>query len=157
MRTQIAFRRTLVLLLAAGMGVFLGCSEDGASTAPDNTGTLDTVAPLAPVPNIALIKDGALTVTWIENSEPDVVGYNVYVYDPTPHRVSAYNRLNPAPITTSEYLVSVGATAVEWMRISAVDSSGNESPLSRAFLVRQVTRPVIDGGPEKRHEGGGFE
>jgi hypothetical protein len=156
MRTQIAFRRTLVLLLAAGMGVFLGCSEDGASTAPDNSGTLDTVAPLAPVPAVAQFKGGAMAVYWLANSEPDVLGYNVYGYRPDPSRVSAYVKINPDPVSTTEYLAA-GGNGMSWLRISAVDRSGNESSLSVPFPVGESTPPSIDGGPEKRHQQTGVE
>ena len=150
MRSSIVFRGVFASLLAVGMCVLLGCSEDGTTIAPaDDTGTLDTVAPLSPIPSTAEQARGAISVEWLANSEPDVVGYNVYAYHPDPTRGSAYEKVNDTPVGSAQYFTDV-TESVQWIRLSAVDGAGNESALSAPIQITITDAGGIEGDSEIR-------
>jgi hypothetical protein len=82
----------------------------------------DSAAPAAPVGLVAEAGDGSVTLSWTANTEPDVVGYRVY-RDGT--------LLTPSLVTGTSYTDNgVQNGTVYTYTLTAVDTSGNESPAS---------------------------
>ncbi|MCB2205462.1 hypothetical protein KQI65_12000 [bacterium] len=88
---------------------------------------VDDYAPLPPVGIISISLDNAIELSWYENQEADLAGYNVYVsdrYDGTYELVGS---------TRTAHYVDRGATngITEYYAVTAYDVNGNESDLSR--------------------------
>ena len=102
--------------------------SDGVSSTP-----VDLTAPSAPQNLVAVGGDGEVTLTWQSNSEEDFSRY--YVYGGTP----------PIPVTVIDSTVSITDTTLTltdlindtayWYRVTAVDTSGNESGYSNEVLA----------------------
>jgi hypothetical protein len=102
------------LLLAA-------CDEHGPSAAYDG------VPPLPPVGIATVTGDNAVYLSWIDNQEHDIAGYNVYVagsYD------GRYDRIGS---TRGASFTDAGARNgfTYYYAVTAFDADGNESDLSR--------------------------
>lgn len=135
----------LVVLLAAS-----GCSSDKGTTAPViPPNTEDTAPPLAPAGlNTPKVDGHGFLLVWEPNTEPDLQGYRVYVYQPSPDRESAYVLWNPdALISRARFVCDAGTSEGDlWVRVTALDASGNESAFSPAFRVSPVqVAPSADG------------
>jgi hypothetical protein len=137
------------LLLLVMTAFAAGCSDDQAKTVtpPGNT-RADTHPPMAPVMDEWTAPEGGpLHLTWVESTEPDVVGYNVYRYEPSPERTSSYTLLNSPPLTTNEFVVEDAVPGVyEFYRVSCVDEVGNESALS-GYVETSFHYPSNDQPP----------
>ena len=88
----------------------------------------DTTPPAAPEGFWALGRNGRVSLTWADNTEPDMDGYSVY-------RSTAwgagYVRLNEPPLTTAGYVdTDVVNGTLYYYRVCAVDTRGNESDAS---------------------------
>jgi hypothetical protein len=99
--------------------IFWGCESESVP--------VDTIPPFEPRGIATETGDGFVQVSWIENQEPDVVGYRVYAnstYDGTYTVVGESSGL---------VFVDFGATngATTYYAVTAVDAAGNESGLSR--------------------------
>ncbi len=102
--------------------------SDGVSATP-----VDLTAPLAPQNLVAVGGDGEVTLTWQSNSEGDFSRY--YIYGGT----------TPIPVTVIDSTVSITDTTLTltdlindtayWYRVTAVDTSGNESGYSNEVLA----------------------
>ncbi len=93
----------------------------------------DTTAPAAPTYVAATAGSGSVAVTWNQNTEQDLAGYNVYR---TQTSGSNYIRLNNGLVTTVAYddaTASAGTTYA--YAVTAVDTAGNESALSAEASV----------------------
>jgi pectate lyase len=76
----------------------------------------------------ALGQDGQTVLTWIDNTETDLVGY--YIYRTTTWG-AGYVRLNETPLPQAGYVdTDVVNGTMYYYRITAVDTSGNESEVS---------------------------
>lgn len=88
---------------------------------------IDDFAPLPPVGIVSVSLDNAVDLQWIENQEPDLAGYNVYVSD-------RYNGTYEF-IGTSHNASFLDRGAVNgltnYYAVTAFDYDGNESELSR--------------------------
>jgi hypothetical protein len=101
--------------------------SDGSltGTASFTWSVTDNVAPTAPtVLTIEASTTGLLT-DWTDNTEADLAGYNVYR---GASATGTFSKLNTSPLSSSQYLDG-GAppNAVSYYRVTAVDSSANES------------------------------
>ncbi len=91
--------------------------------------TLDLLHPAAPITLKGLGAASSIALTWHRNSEPDLFGYNIY-------RSSASNgpftKVNSVPTGRTAYYTDGGLVPLTryYYKITAVDSSGNESSLS---------------------------
>jgi hypothetical protein len=95
----------------------------------------DTFPPHAPtgleaVPGGATVADRSIDLSWTPNTDPDLVGYNVYRQDVDSRGVVAGTaaRLNTTPVAGPAYRDQTAMTGRRYAyRITAVDSAGNES------------------------------
>jgi hypothetical protein len=135
-------RHTLSLHAVAVLVVLAGCSSENTVSGPGPS--LDSAPPSAPT-NIRDEDRGAMSVlAWDASPDPDVVGYDVYLYSPDPARESAYIKVNAATITGTEFTVTTSASVNAWYRVKAVDQAGNRSASSGAAWVDGI--PSAGGG-----------
>lgn len=140
-------KKLLTLVLLAGIVLFPGCGSDKStqvSLLPDDA------PPLAPTGLSCQAANGPLAVvTWSPNTEPDLAGYRVYVYDPSPQRDGSYVLQNPDALLADErWTLSMPRSQVTWLRVTAVDSKGNESGAAGPTRVAfQLDPPVTDAPP----------
>lgn len=130
--------RTLTsLVVLALLGLFSsGCSSDESSVCAPGTGVSalgsNGYPPAMPV-GLEISKataDGFL-LDWTPNTEDDLAGYRVYLYDPNPYRDDSYTCITGLMLVSSEastYLFSDETMAgTYYFKVAAVDSDGNES------------------------------
>jgi hypothetical protein len=105
----------------------------GASTLESEAGEpqceklVDTFAPSAPKGLNAVSSEGAVSLIWEANAEPDVAGYYVLRGQPGGH----LDRLTPTPIPESSFLDSTATRGVRFVyAVVAVDKAGNISAQS---------------------------
>ncbi|MDT8323507.1 MAG: hypothetical protein RRA94_05315 [Bacteroidota bacterium] len=112
--------RTLLLLLT--FVLFTACDHDGEEII-----YVDDIPPLPPVGIVSVSLDNAVELSWYENQEADIAGYNVYVSD---RYNGSYDLIGST--RTATYLdrgATNGITA--YYAVTAYDVRGNESDLSR--------------------------
>jgi hypothetical protein len=87
----------------------------------------DVAAPAAPTGVAALVRDGAVELSWSPSSEPDLAGYRVYRAreGATPERVGEVGAGESAFRDAT-----LPAGAPHFYTVTAVDAAGNESPHS---------------------------
>jgi fibronectin type 3 domain-containing protein len=138
-------KRSMVIILALLLAPFVlaGCGSD--KTTSPIIDTPDTVPPAAPAFRGARSDYQVAELMWQKNTEADLAGYNVYLYNPNPDTEKSYLSLNSKLITSTAYRVD-GLTPgmTYYFKITAVDRSGNESAYSGAFPVTVL--PRADGG-----------
>lgn len=104
----------------------------------------DITPPEAPVDLTALSQGDQVALAWSANSETDISGYHVYLYD---FDQSAYIRLTTDVLTQTDYVHSDTtdglADGLYLYRITAVDGSGNESARSDLAYATIYT-PQVD-------------
>jgi hypothetical protein len=120
------------MVLGALAFVPTGCSNDSGS-APDlglQSGIPDGYPPAMPS-GLEAIKwtHSGLKFVWNANTEGDLAGYRLYVYDPSPFRTDSYCCVHGFDlITNTHYLyqeeLDVG---MNYFKLAAVDEDGNES------------------------------
>lgn len=139
-----------ILILTAG----LGCGSGTDSKHPPLT-PQDTAPPLSPEGlNVPKVDAQGFLLTWEENWEPDLNGYRVYLAQPGFDQGSTYVLQNSEELLDSpRFVYWAGEMPGEfWARVSAVDQSGNESPLSSPLHITwdagrtQETMPDLAGG-----------
>jgi|GEM_PF-4701176 len=120
----------LVLIMAAG------CGEE-KTLSPLTSQLPDDGAPPAMPTGLKVIGqvDTKVTIQWTANTEMDLVGYRVYRYDPNPLRQEAYQMLNAQPVRPQHMTVSFPVGTSCYVRVTAEDSYGNESPMSDPLLI----------------------
>lgn len=126
-------RKSIVLLLSL-LAAFasVGCDE---TTAPR-----DLTPPAAPRALYSTSGNGAATLRWIENTESDLAGYRIYQSPCSSGPDCPYDRVG---VTSATTFTVTGLTngVTRWFAVSAVDRSGNESPLSTADVF-DTPRPA---------------
>lgn len=148
---------TGLLLLAVGCG-----SKDNTQAPiippPDNA------PPIAPsTPAVSKSTADGYAVSWTANTESDLAGYRVYVYEPDPGSQSAYRLLNPDQLLTRnrfsarvELGVDGSSPSELFLRVTAVDQSGNESSFSPVCHVALASdAPPLEQDPNADGDGGG--
>ncbi|MDH7515767.1 MAG: hypothetical protein QHI48_07835 [Bacteroidota bacterium] len=124
MKTRL-FRMIIPALL-----LIASCDDDHGRVPYDDT------PPFPPVGIVSTSLDNAVRLDWIENQEPDLAGYNIYVS-------SSYNgRYTCIGTSRTASFVDGGAKngVTYYYAVSAFDYSGNESELSRE-VVYDTPRP----------------
>lgn len=127
-------RNAVFILLSAAL-LISGCGSDEASAPLSEDPTLDEQPPLAPS-GLALGVEGAtkFSFTWAPNTEPDLAGYRVYIYDPDPDREDAYVCVTGDRLLTRTSLTYQGANGITYtFKVSAVDIGKKESARSDPF------------------------
>lgn len=139
----------IVLILA-------GCSTGLDPVAPRST--LDSSPPQAPLGlTTATNSAGNRILSWTPNSESDLGSYQIYQYSPDPSRDNAYVLAATVGSSAAEWNLP-GATEPEvtWLRVRAVDRSGNRSAESAPLQVTLLPPgagyeiPAEDANP-RRH------
>lgn len=88
---------------------------------------VDDVAPSAPTGLSHIVGNGSITLDWNNNLETDLDGYFVYLDG---------QRVNATPIKSSHYVLHALTNSSDYqVGITAVDKSGNESPISSVITV----------------------
>ncbi|MBI1799868.1 MAG: VCBS repeat-containing protein [Candidatus Eisenbacteria bacterium] len=102
------------------------------------TQTLDLTYPATPLTLLATGAGTQVQLTWAHNTEPDLNGYNVYQATASG---GPYTRINTAPTDRTSYYEVENALPLTtyYFKVSAVDSSGNES--SQSSVVSVITNP----------------
>jgi hypothetical protein len=106
----------------------------------------NTFPPRAPtgleaVPGGATAADRSIDLSWDPNTDAGLIGYNVYRQDIDSKGVAAGTaaRLNPTPVVGPAYRDQTAMAGRRYAyRVTAVDSAGNESPVSDA--VQEILR-----------------
>jgi hypothetical protein len=129
--SPIAMMFALVALVVAG------CGSDETTSPPTATPT-DEAPPLAPTGvGVASQFVTKFQIDWNDNVEPDLLGYRVYLYDPSPLRADAFIPLVQGdPLPTSEMVLAGERGTTYTFRVSAIDVSGNESAWSEPFVFQ---------------------
>ncbi len=104
----------------------------------------DSVPPAGPTGLTATVAAVGNNLTWNANTETDLAGYNVYRSGAP---AGTFTKLNPALLTGSAF-ADTGAPsgAVSYYRVTAVDTSSNESAPATASAGVDVTAPSAPGG-----------
>lgn len=100
----------------------------------------DTFAPVAPDSIKIASVNGIVSMFWPSNPEPDLAGYLIYRSEDESAPPAKWLKLTPrvhTPTTFRDEKVTVGKKY--FYQITAVDSSGNESP--RSATVSEVVNP----------------
>ncbi len=120
--------KLLLPLLALGI-LLTGCH--------DNTGPRDTVPPVAPRGLYSVTGDEGVTLHWVGNSEPDLAAYRIWVNDEPCSGGSSctYRRVAEIAADPGNQYVEYEVSGLQngqsyFFAVSAVDHSGNDSPLS---------------------------
>ena len=142
------------LLTVAALAVVLGgCGTGSDPVAP--APVLDSAPPQAPT---GLAQDlnvsNVRVLEWSANSEPDLAGYQIYQYSPDPSRDNAFVLVATVAAGTNEWpLPVVDDVQITWIRMRALDQSGNRSAESAAAQVMLLPSspgsetPVDDRNP----------
>ena len=98
---------------------------EGTAATVSKTRTTDTAAPMTPAYPTAQGQTTGIYLNWLDNTEADLAGYNVY-------RASAFDgtyvKLNSSVLTSSSYVdMSAPGAATSYYRVTAIDGNGNES------------------------------
>lgn len=100
-------------------------------------------APPAALRSIVQKVGRIVRIDWRENTEPDLLGYDVYR---SLHGANGWERLNGVPLARTDYVddaMPADADGILDYAVTAVDVSGNESARSAAIAV--VFGPVAPG------------
>ncbi len=99
----------------------------------------DVIAPEAPQNLVAGAADSDVVLTWQPNAEPDLAGYHVYK-----QTGESWSRLTAAPISENTYTESAVGNGTHTYRVTAVDTSDNESaPSNRADATVAIAPPPM--------------
>jgi hypothetical protein len=112
-----------------------GCSSeaDGVGSPGDGLpASGDDVAPATPT-GFSVVKatEGGFRLAWAPNTEIDLAGYRVYVYQPSPERENSYVCPHGVSLVGTQqtwYVLANDSNVETWyFKLSAVDQAGNES------------------------------
>ncbi len=100
----------------------------------------DTTAPAAPNGANAVGSLTKIVTSWTANSESDLAGYNIYR---STSAAGSFTKLNGAILTGASFVDSTApAGARSYYRITAIDTSGNESATATLNAVRPTVIPA---------------
>lgn len=125
----------------------------GESTGVESCGIpgSDIFAPVPPVGLLAVAANQSVSLSWSQNSEPDLAGYNVY----TSSSINGtYTRINETMLTYP-YSAKGGLIndTIYWFAVTAVDKAGNESvrsaPVGAVPTLSAGSLSSISRSPEK--------
>ena len=116
-------KRIALFLLISAATLITACDDHHGNAPVD----YDVYAPLPPVGIRSISLDNAVELRWIENQEPDIMGYNIYVSNAYDGRYSLIGT------SRSASYVDRGARngTTYYYAVTAFDYSNNESDLSK--------------------------
>ncbi len=113
-----------------------GCSNNSGSTSsPDigyNASNYDPYPPEMPS-GLEVVKfdSEGVKLHWTSNTDSDLAGYKVYIYEPSPYSDNSYRCLNSSQLLSTGQNWYVYQADMEegftYFKIVAVDTSGNQS------------------------------
>lgn len=111
-------------------------------------GTSDTTAPTMPTSLVATPSTSGIALDWANNTESDLAGYNVYWSNSS---TGTFTKINASLLTTSAFTDAAAPSGVaSFYRVTAVDSSGNESSAATTSATRptatDTTPPAVPTG-----------
>lgn len=113
---------------------------EGANATTSGTRTLDNAPPAMPSNPTSVGSTGSISLNWLNNLEADLAGYNVY-RSATPD--GTFVKLNSGLLTSSDYVdLSAPTSATSYYRITAVDTTGNESAAATTNAYRPASGAV---------------
>jgi len=126
-----------------------GCSSeaDGVGSPGDGLpASGDDVAPAAPTGfDIVKATDGGFRLSWAPNTEIDLAGYRVYVYQPSPTRDNSYvcpHGVSLIGMQQTWYVLANDPSIDTWyFKLSAVDEAGNESERFGPYAYQYTPSP----------------
>ena len=132
---------------AAMVLAIAGCGAGPDPVAP--SAVLDSAPPQAPLGlRQSMDVSGDAVLEWNPNSESDLGGYQIYQYSPDPARDNAYVLVATVDAATLSWkLPNVDEPVTTWVRMRALDSTGNRSAESATVEVRLNPRPAGMDGP----------
>jgi hypothetical protein len=154
------FTASAWMLLIVAFSFVGGCSSD-SDTNPITPGPIDQAPPLTPTGmGLGGHVASKVMLTWAANVDPDLAGYRVYVYDPDPNRGSAFRCVSGAALwRATSFTCPVADGATYSFRVTAVDTSGNESgmsdPLTFSFTSNDNVNPGTQVGGDDTERGNG--
>lgn len=114
--------RGLAIVLLIGAATLSGCRNDP-------TGPRDLTPPAAPRGLYSVTGDGAVYLSWLDNTERDVAGYRIYMSPCASGPGCPYDRIGST--TGTRFTVTGLANGVtRFYAIAAYDYAGNESDLT---------------------------
>lgn len=116
-----------LILLAFVASAFVGCHK---------TFVIDTTPPAPPRGILAVAMDNAVELSWYDNTEPDLAGYNVWISD----RYDGEYEMLGSTARTSYVDHGADNGVRTYYALTAYDFEGNESDLSRD-VVYATPRP----------------
>jgi hypothetical protein len=117
-------------------------SVAGSASGSLTVNLVDNQAPATPQALVARPGQSRLWVSWAPNAESDLAGYRVYYraeVDGPPYDGTALVDGSPSPVSVSGTNCALPGMELDrdyYVAVSALDQSGNESPLSPAVKVR---------------------
>ncbi len=132
---------TLAALMLAAM--LTGC---GKNSTPTGVTPLDETSPAAPsqVSGLPDADVGGAVIQWTPSTSPNVTGYQVLQYSPSPDRENAYIVIGETDAQTTRFVVAdLGRTTEFYYRVRAVTESGKRSEWSQVVVITLATA----GGP----------
>ncbi len=131
---------TLLAMVAVAALLMSGCSSSSNNPTDPGNNNEDLTPPAAPLNLTVHVKNDQVTVAWVENSEVDLSGYNIY----RSLNGSDYEMLDTS--SNARFVDTVpGMDFYHFAyRASAYDDSGNESAYSvPATIFVDNSEPVI--------------
>ncbi|MEK7823590.1 MAG: C25 family cysteine peptidase [Candidatus Eisenbacteria bacterium] len=103
-----------------------------------STQTMDLVRPASPIALAAVGSQSSISLTWTRVTAPDLAGYNIYRSTAS---AGPFTKVNAVPTDRTSYYQDEGLNPLTryYYKVTAVDSSGNESGLS--LLTDTSTNP----------------
>jgi len=161
--------RVFVSLALFGAALFAGgCGDDHATPAsPANHSEglpNDNGLPSAPASiSVGKVDNNGFSISWTPCTDGDVIGYKVYLYDPSPLREDSYRVVEEDLIVTSnQYVYNGEFCGLCWVRVSTVNGGLLESPLSPPAVVERnvppqpsIQDPTVDASPSVPQPGPG--
>lgn len=114
-------RKLLPVVAVAFMFVITSCGSDHVAT------PVDTTPPVAPVGVVVVGDAQAVRVSWNENAEPDLAGYNVYS---SSQEEGPFGKVNEDLLLCPWCYDSPTPMAITYYMVTAVDHGKNESAYS---------------------------
>lgn len=132
----------LVIIMITTAIYMIGCSSLPHSNPLESA---DLTAPSVPSGLAATKRNGQVSLSWTANSEGDLAGYNVYS-DSTSWSDYYCVKVNSSLVTANSYTDTPSNSYSTWLyKITAVDTSGNES--SKSSLCTPTTDTTAPAAP----------
>jgi len=149
-RILIAWTSILIAVVALS-----GCGSSTSSVVP--VISLDTTPPSLP-DGLTQVFDpytSTARLTWNASPSPDVVAYDVYMYQPDPSRESSFDKVGETTADNPSWTLPTSATAQTYsLRVRARDAAGNASAFSPTFTTTvPAYQPAGAGGGSSGDDG----